>query len=85
MKSLILKEPGEIPEFQVVDAPEPPLVPHGVIIQVAAAGLCHHDISVMDGTLKRGTKKHVVLGHDISGHGVDVGSDGEEFNLGDTG
>ena len=83
MKSLILKEPGEIPEFQVVDAPEPTLVPQGVIIQVAAAGVCHHDISVMDGTLRRGTKKNVVLGHEISGTVVDVGSEIEDFHLGD--
>ena len=83
MKSLILKEPGEIPEFQVVDAPEPTLVPQGVIIKVAAAGVCHHDISVMDGTLRRGTKKNVVLGHEISGTVVDVGSEIEDFHLGD--
>ena len=83
MKSLILKEPGEIPEFQVVDVPEPTLVPQGVIIKVAAAGVCHHDISVMDGTLRRGTKKNVVLGHEISGTVVDVGSEIEDFHLGD--
>ena len=83
MRSLILKEPGENPEIQVVDLPEPTLVPEGVIVKIAAAGVCHHDISVMDGTLKRGTKKNVVLGHEISGTVVDVGSAIEDFNLGD--
>jgi len=83
MKSLILKEPGERPEFQVVDSPEPTLVPKGVIIKVAASGVCHHDISVMDGTLKRGTKRNVVLGHEISGTVVDVGSEIENFYPGD--
>jgi len=83
MKSLILKEPGEKPEFQVVDTPEPTLIPEGVVMKVAAAGVCHHDISVMDGTLKRGTKKNVVLGHEISGTIVDVGSEIEDFHPGD--
>ena len=83
MKSLILKEPGEIPEFQVVDAPEPTLVPQGVIIKVAAAGVCHHDISVMDGTLKRGTKQDVVLGHETSGTVVDVGTEVTDVRIGD--
>ncbi len=83
MKSLILKEPGENPELQVVDLPEPTLVPEGVIVKVAAAGVCHHDISVMDGTLKRGTKRNVVLGHEISGTVVDVGTKATDVRIGD--
>ena len=83
MKSLILKEPGEEPDLQVVDAPEPILVPDGVIIKVAAAGVCHHDISVMDGTLRRGTKKNVVLGHEISGIVVDTGAEVSDIRIGE--
>ena len=51
MKALILKEPGEKPDIRVVDSPEPSLTSDGVIIKVGASGICHHDISVMDGTL----------------------------------
>jgi len=83
MKSLILKEPGEEPDFQIVDSPEPALIPDGVIIKVAAVGVCHHDVSVMDGTLRRGTKRDVVLGHEISGTVVDVGTEIENFHVGD--
>ena len=83
MKSLILREPGPKPEFQIIDLPEPTLVPDGVIIKVAASGVCHHDISVMDGTLRRGTKEDVVLGHEISGIVVDVGTEIEKFHTGD--
>ena len=83
MKGLILKEPGQSPDIRVLDLPEPTLIPNGVIIKVAAAGLCHHDISVMDGTLRRGTKGDVILGHEISGTVVDIGSEIKRFRLGD--
>ncbi|MDC0035535.1 alcohol dehydrogenase catalytic domain-containing protein [Chloroflexi bacterium] len=83
MKALILKEPGESPDMQVVCLPEPSLTSGGVIVKVAASGICHHDISVMDGTLRRGTKTDVILGHEISGTVVDVGTDVEDINLGD--
>ena len=83
MKGLILRKPGEVPELEVADLPDPVLIDDGVIIKIAAAGICHHDISVMDGTLKRGTKKDVVLGHEISGIVVDVGSAIENFYPGD--
>ena len=83
MKALILKEPGEKPDIQVVDSPEPSLTSDGVIIKVGASGICHHDISVMDGTLRRGTKTDVILGHEISGTVVDVGVDVKDINLGE--
>ena len=83
MKSLILKEPGQSPDIRVLDLPEPILTADGIIIKVAAAGLCHHDISVMDGTLRRGTKPDVILGHEISGTVVDIGNEIREFRLGD--
>tara|TARA_B100000809_G_scaffold208076_1_gene210637 strand:+ start:846 stop:1874 length:1029 start_codon:yes stop_codon:yes gene_type:complete len=83
MKSLILKEPGQSPDIRVFDVPEPILTADGVIIKVAAAGLCHHDISVMDGTLRRGTKTDVILGHEISGTVVDIGNKIRKFRLGD--
>ena len=83
MKALILKEPGAKPDIRVVDSPEPSLTSDGVIIKVAASGICHHDISVMDGTLRRGTKTDVILGHEISGTVVDVGVDVKDINLGE--
>ena len=83
MKSLILKEPGQSPDIRVFDIPEPILTSDGVIVKVAAVGLCHHDISVMDGTLRRGTKADVILGHEISGTVVDIGDDVSSVGMGD--
>ena len=83
MKSLILKEPGQSPDIRVFDIPEPILTSDGVIVKVAAVGLCHHDISVMDGTLRRGTKADVILGHEISGTVVDIGNDVSSVGMGD--
>ena len=54
MESLILKASGEKPDFDLLEAEIPDPVPGFVIVKVSAVGLCHHDISVIDGTLSRG-------------------------------
>ena len=38
-----------------------------MIVRVAACGVCHHDVAVADGTLRRGVKPEVILGHEVSG------------------
>ena len=37
------------------------------LVRVAACGFCHHDRLVMAGTLRRGVRSGVVLGHEIAG------------------
>ncbi len=83
MKALFLKEPGEVPELVLADAPDPVPGPHDVVVQVAACGFCHHDVAVMAGVLRRGVKPDIVLGHEISGTVVDVGADVEKVKPGD--
>ncbi|MBI4337764.1 MAG: alcohol dehydrogenase catalytic domain-containing protein [Chloroflexi bacterium] len=73
MKALVLEEPGPNPRLALKEVPTPALGPHDVLVQVAACGLCYHDVLVMRGVLRRGVKPQVVLGHEISGVVEEVG------------
>lgn len=55
-----------------LDEPEPQA--GEVILQVAACGFSHHDALIMNGTLNRGITLPRILGHEISGHVVEVGT-----------
>lgn len=73
MKALVLETPGDPPRLSLRHSPRPSLGPHDVLVQVAACGVCYHDILVMRGILRRGVKPQVVLGHEIAGTVEEVG------------
>jgi alcohol dehydrogenase len=52
-----------------------------VLIKVRAAGLCHSDLSVIDGNRPRPLP--MVLGHEASGEVVELGEGVERFRIGD--
>ena len=52
-----------------------------VLVQIAAAGLCHSDLSVIDG--QRPRVLPMVLGHEASGVVCEVGPDVRDFAQGD--
>jgi alcohol dehydrogenase len=52
-----------------------------VLVEIAAAGLCHSDLSVIDGSRPR--VMPMVLGHEASGIVRDIGPDVREFAVGD--
>lgn len=52
-----------------------------VIVQIKAAGLCHSDLSVIDGNRVR--PMPMVLGHEASGIIVELGEDVKGFEVGD--
>lgn len=52
-----------------------------VLVEIAAAGLCHSDLSVMDGTRPR--VMPMVMGHEASGVVREVGADVNDFAPGD--
>ena len=60
--------PLEIAELEL-DGPGP----GEILVRVRAAGLCHSDLSVIDGSRPR--VMPMVLGHEAAGEVVDVGSD----------
>jgi acryloyl-coenzyme A reductase len=82
MKSLVLQSAGLNPIFEIEDRDYPHLPDNGVIVKVRAIGLCYHDISIIDGTLSRGVKNNLVLGHEVSGSVVDVGNDSLGLEIG---
>ena len=55
--------------------------PGEVLIRVAAAGICHSDLSVIDGTRPRPVP--MALGHEASGHVVRCGPGVEDLTPGD--
>ena len=52
-----------------------------VLVKVAAAGLCHSDLSVIDGNRPRPTP--MVLGHEAAGVVQELGSGVEDLSVGD--
>ena len=83
MKALVLSQPGRPPKLVVKDLPVPVPGATEALVQVAACGFCHHDLLVMSGTLRRGVKENVVLGHEIAGTVVKVGDQVTSLKVGD--
>lgn len=55
--------------------------PHEVLVRVAAAGLCHSDLSVIDGNRPRPLP--MVLGHEAAGEVIEVGRAVSDLRAGD--
>ncbi|MBY0490392.1 MAG: zinc-dependent alcohol dehydrogenase family protein [Gemmatimonadaceae bacterium] len=55
--------------------------PHDVRVRVAAAGLCHSDLSVIEGNRPRPLP--MVLGHEAAGEVVEVGREVTDIRVGD--
>jgi Zn-dependent alcohol dehydrogenase len=55
--------------------------PGELLVRVRAAGLCHSDLSVIDGSRPR--VMPMVMGHEAAGEVVGLGSDVEDFAAGD--
>lgn len=68
-----------------IDIPEPVVGPHDVLVNVEAAGLNHLDEKIRLGQFKAilPYKTPLVLGHDLAGTVVRVGSQVRGFNMGD--
>ena len=73
MKALVLNADGATPRLEPREIAAPALGTEDVLVQVAACGICHHDVAVVEGTLRRGIKPDVVLGHEVSGVVAEVG------------
>lgn len=55
--------------------------PHEVLLKIHAAGLCHSDLSVINGSRPRPLP--MALGHEATGEIAQVGSDVTDFEVGD--
>jgi S-(hydroxymethyl)glutathione dehydrogenase / alcohol dehydrogenase len=78
VKALVAHEPESTPE--VVEIELPAVGPNDVRVGLAAAGVCHSDLSMTNGTVA--PKFPVVLGHEASGTVLEVGSAVEDLEVG---
>lgn len=69
MRAAVLREVGQSLSIEEVDTS--PLHPREVLVQVAAAGLCHSDLHFIDGEYE--TDLPAVLGHESAGVVEEVG------------
>jgi propanol-preferring alcohol dehydrogenase len=66
------------------EVPEPQPEPDEIVIDTKAAGLCHSDVSFLDGTLTPLLPfSPITLGHEIAGIVSAVGSNVSQFTVGD--
>lgn len=78
----VFTEPGA--PLQFVELPEPVPGPGQVVIEVAAAGLCHSDVSIMAGLGGDWcTRQPIVLGHEVAGVIRELGPDVPDVAVGD--
>jgi S-(hydroxymethyl)glutathione dehydrogenase / alcohol dehydrogenase len=78
IKALVAHEPESTP--QVIEIELPALGPDDVRVGMSAAGVCHSDLSMTNGTVT--PKFPVVLGHEASGTVLECGSAVDDLEVG---
>ena len=79
MKGVAKLSPG-VGQVGLLDAPEPSAIPGHVVIEVTAAGLCGTDAHIYHDEYP--CRPPVILGHEVAGKIVDVGSDVTRIPIG---
>ena len=77
-------DPGPFASTRPLDIRELSLAgpgPGEIRVQIRAAGICHSDLSVVNGSRPRPVP--MVLGHEAAGEVIEVGSQHSEFQVGD--
>lgn len=77
---MILNGPGEALREEEVQSPVP--ASGQILVRVGACGVCRTDLHVLDGELKH-PKLPLILGHEIVGQVVALGSKATRFKAGD--
>jgi (R,R)-butanediol dehydrogenase/meso-butanediol dehydrogenase/diacetyl reductase len=74
-----------VEDLRVEDVPEPSVGPLDVKVKVAACGICGSDLHLYRGAGLRqsATPQPLVLGHEFSGHVVELGADVVSHQVGD--
>ncbi len=87
VRGAVLREMGREPPYattrplEVTDLELDDPGPRELLVRVRAAGLCHSDLSVIDGSRPR--VMPMVLGHEAAGEVVEVGAEAAGFAPGD--
>jgi S-(hydroxymethyl)glutathione dehydrogenase/alcohol dehydrogenase len=79
MKAALLRDDSEVLSIEDVDVDQ--VGPHEILIQTAAAGLCHSDLYHLRGIFD--IPRPSVLGHESAGVVIEVGNGVEMFSPGD--
>ena len=79
IKALVARDAGNAPEVEELRLPE--IGPGQVRVRIRAAGVCHSDLSMVNGTLR--PPHTLVLGHEAAGEVVETGDGVEGFAEGD--
>jgi len=77
---MVLREFGK--RMQLEDFTDPSPLSHEAVVRVKACGVCYTDIKVRDGKIAA-TKLPHILGHEISGEVVEIGSEVDDIKIGD--
>jgi acryloyl-coenzyme A reductase len=83
MRAAVVRATGGSEVLRLETLPDPVAGPRDVIVDVAACGVCYHDVVTRNGTLKAGVRLPFVPGHEIAGTVAAVGTDVSEFRPGD--
>ena len=83
MKAIVVNTTGGLDALETLDVETPEPGPHELLLKVAAAGVCSHDIAMRKGILKRGIDLPFIPGHEISGTVVKTGEAVRRFKVGD--
>src|SRR5579863_9546601 len=84
MRAVVLpqsKQPLALREVEI-----PTLEPDEVLVKVEVCGVCHSDLSIIDGDwsqLQRLTKADLIPGHEVVGHVVEKGNAVDNLEIGD--
>src|SRR5689334_10587647 len=87
IKAAVLNRMGAEPPYatsrplEIVELELDPPGPGEVLVRIKAAGLCHSDLSVINGDRPRPTP--MVLGHEAAGRVVECGPDVSDLKPGD--
>ncbi len=84
MRAAVLRETKQPLVLQEVEIPK--LEPDDVLVKVEVCGVCHSDLSIMDGDwaqLKRLVKSDLIPGHEVVGQVVEKGSEARNLEIGD--
>ena len=82
MKAVVIEAFGPPQTLKVRDFPTPKPGPGDILVKVAIAGVCHHDVLHRAGKLP-GAKSGVVPGHETAGEVVAVGAEVTTHAVGD--
>jgi len=79
ISALVVREPGAAPAVEELHLPE--VGPGQVRVGIRAAGVCHSDLSMVNGTLA--PPHPLVLGHEAAGSVLEVGAGVTRVSVGD--